>query len=116
MFKTSLSLKTAKRDIIFLRDFICSHAQCLQECKPIESFVPYVPYQATGDKKKVLTYTISEEECKNLKASFDKDAEFNRGESDQSWFGRISYQGKMVGFYLGKSYYYETYWARFWLE
>lgn len=99
-----------------IEDFINVHAPFLQTYNPRHHFVPHVPSHETTNHKKIVTYNLTEEECNALKEQLLPKAALVTGESEESWFGKILHEGQMIGVYLGRSYEYETFWARFWLE
>jgi hypothetical protein len=78
--------------------------------------IPHLPIQKEAKQHRVITYKITQEECKNLQANLPAEATLTPGESKESYFGKILHKGQQIGFYFGQSYQYNTYWARFWLE
>lgn len=107
---------TLQRDSGIVKDFIQHHAEFLHPKIACEHWVPDVPTQEMLQEKKVTTYTVSQSECELLQKKLLHQATLIPGESEQSWFGRIAYEGRVIGFYLGKGYEYNAYWARFWLD
>lgn len=105
-----------KSEVNTLENFVYLHAEHLRSYIPLKETVAHVPGQTIQKENRVLTYRISQEQCEDLKNIFASEAKCTPGESDESFFGSILHEGQEIGFYLGKSYEYGTYWARFWLD
>ncbi len=103
-------------EAMIIEDFINTHTPLLQTSAPRHHKVPHIPSHEAKNHKKVLTYHLTKDECNALKEHLLPKGSFVTGESEESWFGKILHEGQMIGIYLGKSYEYETFWARFWLE
>lgn len=107
---------TVNTEVRILENFVHMRAEHLRIHTPKKETVAHIPGQSIQKENTILTYSISKDKCEALKKCFTPQASFIQGESEESLFGKILHEGKEVGFYLGKSYQYQTYWARFWLE
>lgn len=103
-------------EVCILEKFIQNYGLHISEREREIHKVPHVPGQEIIKENKIITFRITQEECKDLQENFTTAESLKRGESEQSYFGKIAHEGRLIGFYLGKSYHYGTYWARFWLE
>lgn len=103
-------------EVCVIEEFIQKHGLRLSLQNAERHQVPHIPGQKIIKENKVITCRITEEQCKNLQENMPQEANLIEGESDQSYFGNIVHEGRLIGFYLGKSYHHEIYWARFWLE
>lgn len=109
--------KIVRREGDIVANFIHTHISFLHLHSPREHWVPDVPTRDTLQQTKITTYIVTYEVCRVLKKQlFSEAVLILPGESDQSCFGKIIYEGRSIGFYLGKGYEYDAYWARFWLD